>query len=427
MKNKRISNSILYFFLLIASGLLFGNSNALENSRKNFLSGGTAKVNITPEMPVRMSGYANRKEPFSGIHDSLYAVAMVFSDGKNKVAIVTSDLIGLSSTFCSETTDLIEKETGISKENIMLSAAHNHGGPVVSGNNATPDEVMYFSRLQKKIIQAVAEASQNLQPILLGSGKGICNMNINRRARFADGNIWLGRNPDGPCDHDVSVVRIDDIDHNPLAIFVNWPCHGTVSGGDNTYITGDWPGATARVVEKAFDNNIVVPVTAGASGNINPIYGPNERCFRDIDAIGMLLGEEVINISKKINTSSGGSVKMVKKTILAKGKKGLKDRSPNQKLESGDDVEIILTVLKVGDILFAGISGELFTEIGMRIKAESVMKNIIVTTHCNGTSGYLCTDEAYPLGGYEIMVTRTMPGTESLIKENLLGMIKSIK
>lgn len=45
-------------------------------------------------------------------------------------------------------------------------------------------------------------------------------------------------------------------------------------------------------------------------------------------------------------------------------------------------------------------------------------------SHCNGNSGYLCTDKAYPEGGYEIMVTKTMPGTEGLITENLLNMIR---
>lgn len=427
MKKAKVLKSILYVIsLAIAGTMIVGFNSAKKN--ESSLNCGAAKVNITPESPTRMSGYAVRKDPFSGVHDSLFATALVFSDGSKKAAIVTTDLIGLSTTFCSEAMDLIEKETGIEKENILLSAVHNHGGPVtrVYGADDAPNEAKYAKDLKLKIVQVVAQASKNLQPALIGAGAGTCTMNINRRARFADGSIWLGRNPDGVCDHDVSVVRINDLANNPIAVFVNWPCHGTVNGETNTLITGDWPGATARFVEKALGNQVIISVTAGASANINPIYGPNDK-FEDIDAIGMLVGEQVVEVAKKIKTTSGGTIGAVKKTVVAKGKKGLDSRLPNQKLEPSNDVDINLSVLKVGDIVFAGISGELFTEIGMQIKKESEVKNIIVITHCNGSSGYLLTDEAYPQGGYEVMTSRTMPGTESLIRENILTMIRSVK
>ena len=112
---------------------------------------------------------------------------------------------------------------------------------------------------------------------------------------------------------------------------------------------------------------------------------------------------------------------------MANGKKPLESRNPNQKLESNKNVEINLAAMKVGNILFAGVSGELMTEIGMRIKAESPLKNTMIITHCNGSSGYLCTNLSYPEGGYEVMVARTMPGTEYLISENLKKMIYSFK
>lgn len=427
MKKIKVLKSILCVISLAIVGTMVMSFN-LAKKNESSLNCGAAKVNITPEAPMRMSGYAGRKDPFSGIHDSLFATALVFSDGSKKAAIVTADLIGLSNTFCSETMDLIEKETGIDKENILLSAVHNHGGPVtrVYGADDAPNEAKYASDLKLKIVHVVAQASKNLQPVLIGTGTGTCKMNINRRARFADGSIWLGRNPDGACDHDVSVVRIDDLANNPIAVFVNWPCHGTVDGETNTLITGDWPGATARFVGKALGNQVVISVTAGASANVNPIYGPNNK-FEDIDAIGMLVGEQVVEVAKKIKTTSGGTIGAVKKTVVAKGKKSLNSRLPNQKLEPSDDVDINLSVLKVGGILFAGISGELFTEIGMQIKKGSQAKNTIVITHCNGSSGYLLIDEAYPQGGYEAMTSRTMPGTESLIRENVLTMIRSVK
>lgn len=416
------------FLGIIGAFICFVPLTKEHNSASSTLYAGVVKVNITPTVPIIMSGYGGRDEPFKGVHDSLYVTATVFSNGSQKSVIITADLIGFSHAFCNETIQKIESTTGIKKDFILLSANHNHGGPVnkTYGDDVDPDVEKYVAELQQNIINAVVQANEKLQPVMIGMGIGTCNMNINRRARLADGSIWLGRNPDGPCDHDVSVVRIDDLNRNPIALFVNWPCHGTVSGPDNYQITGDWPGAAARYVEKAFGGNVIVPVTAGASGDINPIYGPNSN-FRDIEAIGMLVGEEVERVANTIETFPNGNIEATQMTVMANGKKPLENRQPNQKLESNDNVQINLAALKVGNILFAGVSGELMTEIGMRIKAESPLKNTVIITHCNGSSGYLCTNLAYPEGGYEIMVSRTMPGTEYLISENLKKMIHSFK
>ena len=420
--------SIIALLGIIGAFICFIPVTKEHNSVSSTLHAGSAKVNVTPDTPIPMSGYGNRSEAFKGVHDSLYVTATVFSDGSGKSAIITADLIGFSHSLCDEIIQKIEKTTGIKKDFILLSANHNHGGPrnKAYGDEALPEVEKYVVELQQNIVNAVVQANEKLQPAMIGMGKGTCNMNINRRAKFADGSIWLGRNPDGPCDHDVSVVRIDDLNRNPIALFVNWPCHGTVSGQDNYQITGDWPGASARYVEKAFGGNVIVPVTAGASGDINPIYGPNDN-FRDIEAIGMLVGEEVERVVNTIETFPNGNIEAIQMTVMANGKKPSESRLPNQKLESNDNVEINLATLKVGNVLFAGVSGELMTEIGMRIKAESPFRNTVIITHCNGNSGYLCTNLAYPEGGYEAMVSRTMPGTEYLISENLKEMIYSFE
>ncbi|MCK5208273.1 MAG: neutral/alkaline non-lysosomal ceramidase N-terminal domain-containing protein, partial [Cyclobacteriaceae bacterium] len=227
--------SIIALLGIIGAFICFIPVTKEHNSVSSTLHAGSAKVNVTPDTPIPMSGYGNRSEAFKGVHDSLYVTATVFSDGSGKSAIITADLIGFSHSLCDEIIQKIEKTTGIKKDFILLSANHNHGGPrnKAYGDEALPEVEKYVVELQQNIVNAVVQANEKLQPAMIGMGKGTCNMNINRRAKFADGSIWLGRNPDGPCDHDVSVVRIDDLNRNPIALFVNWPCHGTVSGQDN--------------------------------------------------------------------------------------------------------------------------------------------------------------------------------------------------
>jgi len=396
------------------------------NVSKDILKAGTSKVKITPEAPVRMSGYGNRKDPFKDVHDDLYASAVVFENSDTRACIITVDVIGFSHEFADETRNIIKHETGIPETNILLTAAHNHGGPRTQayGEEPTDNEKAYVQSLQQKIVQIVKEANENVQPVKIGVAKGTCKMNVNRRARHAEGGIWLGRNPEGVCDREVGVIRLDDLSGNTIGMLVNWPCHATTGGQDNYMITGDWPGSAAREIEKAYPDAVVL-VSAGASGDINPIYGPNNN-FNDIDAIGQTLATEVIEICAEIESYPMKNLEVYNHVINAEGKKPSESRMPNVSLETGPEVDIRISSLKIGNILIAGISGELMNEIGLDIKAESPYKHTFIYTHCNGNSGYLCTDKAYEEGGYEPMVSRTMPGTEEQIKQTFKQMNNSL-
>jgi hypothetical protein len=47
----------------------------------------------------------------------------------------------------------------------------------------------------------------------------------------------------------------------------------------------------------------------------------------------------------------------------------------------------------------------------------------MIITHCNGSSGYICTDKAFSEGGYEVKVSELMPGAEKPLTEKLIKMI----
>jgi hypothetical protein len=252
-------------------------------------------------------------------------------------------------------------------------------------------------------------------------------MNMNRLARNPAGGIQLGLNPYGVCDHTVGVVRIDDDKGSTVAMWVNWPCHGTVIGPKPELLTGDWPGATARHIEKNFNHEVIALVTAGASGNIAPIYRIETSFGKErAEEIGMVLAEEVIRVAKKNHAKPHGSISVLQRVITVPGKTRSKNRLPDQTFESGPDVDIRLSVLKVGEIAFVGISGEVFTEIGMQVKANSPFDHTYIITHCNGSSGYLITDETYPLGGYEVQTTRVMPGAEYKLVNTISNMLEEI-
>jgi len=388
---------------------------------------GASQVNITPSVPIPMSGYDARKTPFTGVHDQLFASALYFKGDKTSVLVITADLIGYRKQFVDETRQKISSRIGIPPENIMLTAVHNHGGPVTRAyEDNVPQAVNdYMKELQDKFVTIAVQASEHPVPFKMGTGKGSCDMNINRRGEFADGSIWLGRAPGKPCDHEVDVIKFEDLQNHTLAIFVNWPCHGTVSGQENYQITGDWPGAAAGYIKKQAGEEVVVAVTAGASGDINPIYGPGTD-FDEIEAVGYHVGKAAWETYNKTDTYPVESVAALNDFLVLPGKKECKDRYPQQSYESGPDVEIRLSVFRIGHLVLAGISGEVMNEIGMNIKLQSPYSNTVIVTHCNGSSGYICTDKAFPEGGYEVQVTRLMPGAEKPLTQKMLQMIQKL-
>jgi neutral ceramidase len=415
---------------------------------ENTMFSGTAKFKITPEVAIPMSGYGGRNDPFKGVHDDIFVRVIVFGDGEKKAVLIATEVIGISNSIWEETTKRIMMETGVPKEYVLLSAVHNHNGPVINVYNQEPTSAAvdaYVEVMIGKIVGAVKQAVAGMVPVSIGAGKGECKMNVNRRAPDGQGEISLGLNPYAPCDHEVGVITIDDKSGNPLAMIMNWPCHGVVLGPKNYLITGDWPGAASKFVEEKFGGNFIAPVTIGASGDINPIYGPhidfeenNSYAFGK-DAIGEDLGNESVRVSKDTRTFSKGNISAIQRVILLAGKEKLDGELLQPESMKGDSLEVRLSVIKIGNIVLTGVSGEVFNQISVKMRNQSPYTNTFMITHCNGSCGYLVTDDAFPVsgikgsdnkyvptGGYETESTRAKIGAEKVIISNLLDMINKL-
>jgi hypothetical protein len=412
----------LFLILFVSAPLLSAGQHS--SAAKGTVKMGASQINITPQQPVLMSGYDKRKTPSTGVHDSLFASALFFSDGKNKALMITADVIGFRAAFVDTTKKMISEKTGIAADHILIIAEHNHGGPAIHTYEDKLPQANddYVKELREKLVTVAFDAMKNPVAFSMGIGKGVCKLNINRRAVFADGGVWLGRDLDGPCDHELDAVKFVDEGNNLLAVLVNWPCHGTVSGEDNYQLTGDWPSSASRHIKNLVGKNIVVAVTAGASADINPIYGPGSD-FNEVEAVGYHVGNETSKLIAQTKTYPVKSLEIVISTLSFPGKKTGKDQFPQPSYESAPGVEVRFTGLKLGDLVLCGISGELMTEMGMEIKKRSPYPSTIIVTHCNGSSGYICTDKAFKEGGYEVKVSHLMPGVEKPLVQKCLDMI----
>src|SRR5262245_29930491 len=136
-----------------------------QEKRQGQWKAGAAKVKITPEKPMWMSGYGGRDKPAEGALQDLWAKALVGQDPAGKRAVlVTMDLVGISREVGQAVCAALQKKHNLPREAILLAASHTHCGPVV-GKNLT---AMYFldtqqqklvddytAALQKKLVEVV--------------------------------------------------------------------------------------------------------------------------------------------------------------------------------------------------------------------------------------------------------------------------------
>jgi hypothetical protein len=403
------------------------------------LQAGAAKVDITPapDAALPMSGYAGRKEGFKGIHDHIYARAIVLSDGSRQAAILTWELIGIPTPIWDELSQRIARETGIQPEYLLLAAVHDHSAPAPFGmyGNNSPKSAVYTKHLEELTIQAIRQAKAKLQPVTIGIGTAKAYVNINRR-EYSPKNGWeLGYNPEGPSDKTVTVIRFNTLSGKPIALLINYAVHAVVMGDENYQITGDLAGATSRYVENHYSGkpeyaprsdagpalrlnpeeatgDVVALWTSGAAGDQNPVSEARGSDFTLVNALGQILGEAAVRAANFIRTMDRARLWAKQEEITCPGRKlepGPRHRN-EYKWEDSDPVNIRLSLLMVNNIALAGVSGEVFTLINRRLEKESPFSHTVMITHANGSSGYIPDDSAFDQVSYEITTSHLKPG-----------------
>jgi neutral ceramidase len=393
------------------------------------LKAGAARIDITPEKPVTLSGFASRKNLSTGVHDPLSARAVAFEVGGKRLVLVATDIIG----FYDGTADYMRKailaEFNLQPAELFLAAIHTHAAPspALNRERGHANNIEYTEALKGKYIEVIRKALGSLEPVKLGVGVGSCPIGGNRRelrvTSKGESSIVLGRNPYGPTDKEVLVLKVAKADGTPLAVAFDYATHGTSLGYDNYTISGDVPGLAEQFVEKILGSGTVAPIFVGASGNIDPWYrvlpGFNEEpgWIPEPVLLGTFLGEEVVHVYRAIKqTASADKIATSFAMLQLPAKPGddvAADKSPAT-------MPFAITVARIGDVAFVGLGGEVLTEIGLAIKAGSPCEHTFVITHCNGAAGYLAPKELHVQDGYEVKSSHFAPqAADTVIRESI--------
>ena len=382
------------------------------------LKAGVTKVDITPTSGVPLWGFSDRKSSATGTRDPLYARILVLEAGDKRLALVSVDL---GRTFGPSSLDQLRKATQRDISVLIVAATHTHSAPAVQDGypNGPPG---WESTALQKIVNAIEEARQHLRKAQIGTGYGTTNIGHNRLRVNPDGTVtWFERNltrvPTAPFDGTVSVLRIDAMDGQPIAILVNYACHPVVFGSDNLQYSADFPTVTTRTVEDAFGGRLISFFLQGASGDINPYYAvtPLEQDAVEMrNWTGRTLGDEVVRIAKQIHTRpddvtelqfAEDSIHVAMRWDPEKWRQariavfGSSDSNPFT-TKPAEIALPVTTVLIDKKIAILTMPGEPFVEYQLSWRQRCPVPDALFIGYANGYNGYFPTIRSATLGGY---------------------------
>ncbi len=409
---------------LLLSSLVLSFAHAQEVKDGQFavisnLKAGVAKIDITPtdSTAIKIVGHVRQ---VSGVRDPLRAGVLILDDGETKAAIVTMDTIGAWEDMVKLARQNIEKETGVPAANIMVCASHNHSGPGYVEN------LRWASELIKKLTAAAKEAAGNMRTVNIGYGEDRIGFGINRR-KTIDGRAVVRLNSEGLNDPRVKVLRFDDGKSlTPMAVMMHAVCHPCFftwgDKGSQPYpkgypkMTADFPGEAQTFVEMVYGQKTSVMFMQGCAGDIRPnLPGYPYRCAdeADIQWAGRDLGSAVARAAALSVTreqlrkrASFYQIRVASEVVDLPGKEG---PLPSE-----------LMAMKVGPFLFLTMPGEPMVEYGFKLeKAIADRATPIIVGYSNGNIGYIATEDAYKVGGYEPNMSKLKPEAEPIILKQL--------
>ncbi len=399
---------------------------------------GVARVDTTPAQPVRMAGYASRTSPSRGVAHPLAAKALALADPRDhKVVLVTCDIIAFRWAFTSRVTERVKARYGLPREDVVLFASHNHAGPSPVDPQSRRDEdgnrapgqgfennVAYTIDLENKIVDLIGEALGKMQPASLSYGVGRAHFALNRREPAARG-IKLGKNPAGPTDESVPILRVQSDSGKPLAIVFGYACHNTTLRPDMMQIAADFAGFAQDRIEADNPGAVAMFVT-GCAGDADPHpFGT----LKMAEEHGQELGAAVkfvldhpawmLNLTGPLRTActettihfGGPTDRASYEKLLTDPNRGRQGHAKRmlEHINRGRSVvteypHYSVQAFALGDQLtLVALSGEVVVDYAIRLQQElgGADRNLWVAAYANDVVGYIPSLRVLKEGGYE--------------------------
>lgn len=434
---------------------------------------GFGKIDVTPNEPVRLSGYATRDRAHEAVADPLYARAMVLTAAEppdsdpqvsfkpqKSVVIVSVDSIAVLGDMTRRIAERLSVDYGLSRGQIVICSTHSHAAPHASSglsnlfrNPLSDAETVAIdrntARVEQGILQAVAKAMESRKPGRLELGSSEVTFAVNRRV--LKNGVWsgFGRQTDGPVDHRVRLLRAVNLDGRIMGAAYMYACHATTLGPNFNRVSADWPGLAATELERKNDGCVFVPIIGcGADANPEP-----RTSYQDALNHGAAMAASIESALRKQSDDAWQS--LIEFPVAHFGFAGLAPEMPTraelESLKSDSDVvrrrwaNSMLSIWdKMGrlpetypapihtwrfgnELLWVFLGGEVVVDYQMRLEKNLTAKEVWVAAYTDDVFAYVASERMRAEGGYEVdgsMLYYNQPGrwqsgTEDLIERRV--------
>jgi len=434
------------------------------------LQAGAAQLDITPGLGVHLLGYFEDRLA-TDILDPLNAKAIVVSDGDTTLGFVICDLIVVPGAVVDAAKARIQEQTGVPPENVLIAGTHTHTGPAIVGALGTPEEEGYGEWVAPRIADAFTMAYRRLQPAQFAHAAGSVPGEVhNRRWLMLDGSVQMNPGhlnpnairPAGPTDPQLGLLVLRSPEGAPIAALGNLSLHYVgISGPNHNVICADYFAAFGVALNRLASAQFVCPLANGTFGDVNncdfarpgrtSLYprhqiervanvvaaeawrvwsGLREDDFRDDVPLGARLAQ--VNFPARMPSAEELAAA---RTRFEAGEawndaEWLYAREIVLCMEEPAEWPVPIHTLRIGDLGIVGLPGEVFTEIGLDIKARSPFPQTMNLGIANDTVGYVATDRALDEGSYETRLCRHVrapKGTAKLWAHTAVAGLESLR
>jgi putative membrane-bound dehydrogenase-like protein len=417
---------------LILVGIVNPGGATAQQIEADIYKVGVAQIDITPDYPIRLSGFGFRRTESEGVTQRIWAKALAVEDQSGKpVVLISVDNCGVPAHLVNELASRLENKAGLSRDRLSVTATHTHTAPMLKGMLATLFGQPIPKDHQERIDRYTAEFTDKLEQVALAAladrkpgqlfwGIGTVGFAANRRTQ------------NGPVDHDLPVLVVRDPKGTVRAIYVSYACHCVTLS--NNKISSDWAGFAQQAIQDAVPGAIaLISIGCGADSNPSP-RGKGD----DVD-LARRQGEEIAREVKRLvagyTAPIHGPIATARQTIelplvdvptreewAERAKRqdaiGYHARVQLERIGRGEPLKTKIAypiqTWKFGDALaMIFLPGEVVVDYSLRLKRELDQQRIWINAYANDDPCYIPSERILREGGYEgggAMIYYDVPG-----------------
>ncbi|MEI3605281.1 hypothetical protein SPD48_06210 [Pseudogracilibacillus sp. SE30717A] len=375
---------------------------------------GTNKIDITPELPINLAGFAHREGLTNEVENHLFIKTFYFKVKTTKIIMIVADLIWWGDQLVCELQNEIEDHFSIPKDHICFHATHNHSGPQTSlGFSKKLGEISseFLDLLKKRVIISVEKAIKNIEKVSIERRTGTSQLGIYRR-KLVNNRIIMAPNEKVPNDNGLNTISFKTEEGKVKAIWIHYSCHPTTT--DANVISSEYPGVCCQIIEKYYPK-ATVAFLQGFCADVRPALVQDGAFYRGslqhMKRIGECFAQEVLNVlmhGKKITIKEKLQIEN-KELVLPFDDNSVNEYIPIELKEEWPKIikqnrqkkhVLHFQYIKLGENLsFIGCNAELSQAYGVFLK--KLENTILPLGYTNGMVGYVATKKQTEAGGYE--------------------------